>query len=180
MKTTRIFFLLLLFAMGPQAIFAQESSSPFRIGFHLRELGGDFGLGGHFDIPTGENWPIFRMSGTWHWIEIPGAGTGFETASYATVRIGVASKSYQIQERIRAYGEGGFLSLLPSDELSERDFQPGGYGLFGFEFFTSDYGKSALFLELGASSTGNDMDTQPGVPSFGAGFWVGAGFRIAL
>ncbi|MCO5723908.1 hypothetical protein [Robiginitalea marina] len=180
MKTTRNFFLLVLFFLGFQASFAQETPSPFRIGFHLRQLGGDFGMGAHADVPTGAKWPILRFAGTWQWMEIPGVQTGFETASYATLRLGAASKSFQIQDRIRAYGEGGLLSVFPSNELSGKDFQLGGYGLFGFEFFASQYGGSALFIELGASSAGNDLDAEPGVPSFGAGFWVGAGLRLAL
>ncbi len=170
--------MIALLTFGLQESIAQEGS-PFRIGFHLRELSGDFGIGAHLDVPTPEKWPVIRMAGTWQWMEIP-RGMDFETVSYQTLRTGVASKSFQILERIRAYGEGGLLAVLPSDDLSEDNFRLGGYGLFGFELFVSTYEGSALFLELGASSAGNGLDTRPGVPSFAAGFWVGAGFRIAL
>ncbi|MGB5654881.1 MAG: hypothetical protein WBM56_13720 [Robiginitalea sp.] len=178
MKKTQI--IIVFFVIMSGTVHSQTSDSgSFRIGFHLRELAGDFGLGLNLDLPTPQNWPTIRLAGTWQWQEIP-EGTSFDKASYLTLRAGVASKSFQIQERIRAYGEGGLLGVLPSDELSENSFELGGYGLFGFEFFVEQYGLSSLFLEVGASSAGNGLETRPGVPSFGTGFWVGAGFRVAL
>lgn len=170
-----IFFILTVGSVHSQT----QDSGPFRLGFHLRQLSGDFGLGLNVDLPTPQYWPTIRLAGTWQWQEIPD-GNSFAPASYLTLRAGVASKSFQIQERIRAYGEGGLLAVLPSDELAEDNFELGGYGLFGFEFFVEQYGGSSLFLELGASSAGNGLETRPGIPSFGAGFWVGAGFRVAL
>lgn len=178
MKKTHI--IIVFFALISGTVHSQtQDSGSFRIGFHLRELSGDFGLGLNVDLPTPQYWPTIRLAGTWQWQEIPD-GTSFDKASYLTLRTGVASKSFQIQERIRAYGEGGLLAILPSDELSEDSFELGGYGLFGFEFFVEHYGGSSLFLEVGASSAGNGLDTRPGISGFGTGFWVGAGFRVAL
>lgn len=178
MKTVRL-SILLFFLVACFGQLRAQDGSPFRIGFHLRQLAGDFGMGLNLDLPTAQNWPTIRFAGTWQWHEIPD-GSGFDSASFLTLRAGVASKSFQIQERIRAYGEGGLLALLPSEALSDDRFELGGYGLFGFEFFVSDYGGSAIFLEAGASSTGNGLETRPGVPAVGAGFWIGAGFRVAL
>lgn len=178
MKTRLALFCLALTLTATTSLHAQDNS-PFRAGFHLRGLGGDFGLGLHLDLPTPEKWPIVRLGGTWNWQEVP-EGTSFTEVSFQTLRVGVASRSFAIQERIRAYGEGGFLAVLAGDRLSGKGFGPGGYGLFGFEFFVEPYGGSALFVEIGGSSAGNRMDPRPGVQAFGSGLWVGAGFRVAL
>ena len=178
MKNRLVLLSMFMVWAGLSGLSAQERS-PYRVGFHLKGLGGDFGLGLNMDIGTPDKWPTIRLGGTWHWQEIPD-GLEFETASYQTFRVGVASKSFKVQEHIRAYGEGGFLAVLAGDALSYDRFGPGGYGLFGFEFFVREYGGSALFIEIGGSSAGNGMDRAPGVQAFGTGLWVGAGFRVPL
>ena len=105
MKTVHIFLLFFFLSAGLQDASAQDGS-PFRIGFHLRELAGDFGMGVNLDLPSPQNWPTIRLAGTWQWQEFT-VEEEFDSASYLTLRAGVASKSFQIQERIRAYGEGG-------------------------------------------------------------------------
>ena len=127
---TRLTLLCFLLALAATNSLQSQSNAPYRVGFHLRGLGGDFGLGLNLDVATPSKWPIVRIAGTWQWQEVPD-GQSFDYASYQTVRLGLASKSFAVHDRIRAYGEGGFLAVLAGDDLSEDRIGPGGYGLFG-------------------------------------------------
>jgi hypothetical protein len=159
--------------------FAQaQSGKPFRVGFQTQELKGDFGLGLSLNIPV-VKWIGLRIMGNQHWLDLPGE-TENRTAHFQTLRVGLAPDGWQVAEKIRVYGEGGVLFIFPENALSPDNVVAGGYGVFGFEFFTERMFGSSLFIEAGGSSAGIRADRQPGTPAFGAGMLLGAGFRIAL
>lgn len=168
---------LLFFAFAKSA--TAQDRHPFRAGFQLQELQGSFGLGLNLDVPLPGKWPVLRLAGNWHWLDIPGE-TRSQTASFQTIRLGIAPDGWPVAEKIKVYGEGGVLFLLSENALSRDGFATGGYGLFGFEFFTEKINGSSLFLEIGGTAAGRRLERQDGVPSFGAGLLLGAGFRVAL
>lgn len=167
---------LLFFLLEP--LQAQDKQS-VKVGFQLQELQASFGLGLHVTVPLPRYWPNVRVAGNWHWLEVPGE-TGPQLADFQTFRIGLASDGWQVAEKIRVYGEGGTLLIHAGSKLSDKALTPGGYGLFGFEFFTNRAGGSSLYLEMGATSAGLRVERPDGIPRFGAGFLLGAGFRVAL
>ncbi|MBC8485793.1 MAG: hypothetical protein H8D45_07100, partial [Bacteroidetes bacterium] len=77
---------------------------------------------------------------------------------------------------IRLYGEGGIISLFPSDEFSSEEFVFGGYGLFGFEFYMNS--RSNYFIEIGGVGTGATADNITNEPIYSNGLLISTGFRI--
>jgi hypothetical protein len=157
---------------------AQENP-PARVGFQINQIQGDFGLGLNLDIPLLKHWPVIRLAASNHWIEIPEAANT-KTSFYQTVSIGVANKGWPISDKIKVYADGGLMLLIPSNELSSKSILPGGFGLFGFEFFTAKQGSSSLFLEMGGTTAGLRLDRRQNIPAFGAGMLISTGFRIDL
>ncbi|MFZ4476751.1 MAG: hypothetical protein ACOYPR_16245, partial [Saprospiraceae bacterium] len=134
--------------------FAQaQSGKPFRVGFQTQELKGDFGLGLSLDIPLPVRGFGLRLVGNNHWLEIPG-DTDNHTVAFQTIRVGLAPDGWPVGEKIRVYGEGGALFIVPNDAMSPDDFVAGGYGVFGFEFYTKSMFGSSIFIEAGGCSTG--------------------------
>lgn len=177
-NTFSLFTAFLLFFAFAKPTIAQDKM-PFRVGFQLQELQGDFGLGLNLDVSLPGKWPTVRIAGNWHWLEILGE-TRSQTASFQTIRLGLANKGWEVADKIKVYGEGGALFLLPENALSGDPLATGGYGLFGFEFFTEKMNGSALFLQVGGTAVGRRVERREAVPAFGAGLLLGAGFRIAL
>jgi hypothetical protein len=97
---------------------------------------------------------------------------------YAHASIGLAGFSGFLNESIRCYGEGGFILLLPSAEFSEKSAVPGGYGLFGFEFFLTKH--MAYSIEIGGTGTGAVADRVPTDPIYSNGLMISAGVRVVL
>lgn len=168
---------LLLFTYAN--VLEAQDKKPFRAGFQLQEMQGDFGLGVNFDVPLPGWLPSLRLAGNWHWLGIPGE-TSVQTASFQSIRLGIAPDGWQVAEKIRVYGEGGALFLLTGSDLSPEGFSTGGYGLFGFEFFTEKINGSSLFLEVGGTAAGRRLDRLENIPAFGAGMLLGAGFRVSF
>jgi hypothetical protein len=178
MNYIKLSFILLLTTLFMGSLQSQDRTA-LRAGFMIQEFAGDFGLGLQLDIPTAQHWPVIWLAGSWLWKEIP-VNNDFGEARFQTVRLGLASKSFKVDDQIRVYGEGGVKAILLNDELSTESLELGGYGLFGFEFFVREYGGSAIFLEMGGSSVGNGIERKEGIPTLGSGFMMGAGFRLAL
>ncbi|MEZ4930886.1 MAG: hypothetical protein R2788_01985 [Saprospiraceae bacterium] len=170
--------IVLLFFACANSVVAQREL-PFRVGFQLTELHSDFGLGLNLDVPLPGKLPTLRLAGNWHWLEIPGE-TRSQTASFQTIRLGIANEGWEVAEKIKVYGEGGVLFLLPANMLSGDGLATGGYGLFGFEFFAKEMNGSSLFLEVGGTSAGRRVERRESVPTFGAGLLLGAGLRVAI
>lgn len=179
MNNLRFFFVAaVLFFVQAELLHAQDKK-PFKMGFQLQELQGSFGLGLDFTVPLPSYWPSLRVAGHWNWLEVPGEGSP-ELADFQTIRLGIAPDGWQVAEQIRVYGEGGALFIIAGNEVSNKSFTTGGYGLFGFEFFTAKTHRSSLFIEMGATSAGLRVERPSGIPRFGAGLLLGAGFRVAF
>lgn len=78
-------------------------------------------------------------------------------------------------ERIRLYGEGGFIGLFPDSSFSDTDFVAGGYGVFGFEVFMDL--RRRYFIEIGGVGTGAREDNTPGRPIYSNGLLISTGLR---
>ncbi len=68
-------------------------------------------------------------------------------STYGFFRTGLIGSSGVINNFVRLYGEGG-ISLLSNAEGSKNPVF-GGYGLFGFEFFTGENSPVSYFIEMG-------------------------------
>ncbi len=179
MKNLSLLFIAVVLLFVHLEPLQAQDKKPVRVGFQLQELQTSFGMGLNVTLPMPGYWPSVRVAGNWHWLEVPGEADS-QLADFQTFRIGLASDGWQIAEKIRVYGEGGALFINAGNHLSNNPLTPGGYGLFGFEFFTSSLGGSSLYLEMGATSAGLRVERPDGTPRFGAGFLLGAGFRVAL
>jgi len=97
---------------------------------------------------------------------------------YSNISFGLIGVGGEIGNFARLYGEGGFILLLPNNEFSSESNELGGYGLFGFEFYT--YEHFNYFIELGATGTGAVADKVAGNPIYSNGFLINVGFRFLL
>ncbi|BAV94477.1 hypothetical protein [Ichthyobacterium seriolicida] len=79
-----------------------------------------------------------------------------------------------VSKSINVYGESGSVLIIPAYIFSEENFRFGGYGLFGFEFFTDRY--SSFFIEMGCMGTGaRQNDAYKSV--YHNGFLINVGFK---
>ncbi|MCF6334720.1 MAG: hypothetical protein L3J12_03150 [Spirochaetales bacterium] len=119
-------------------VFAEKSIS---LGYEIGEIGNDFIMGGRITSPF-----VFggsaaaRISGDAVWNKTDGSSYGF-------FRAGLIGSSGLINKVIRLYGEGGMSLLWNADGADRLVF--GGYGLFGFEFFTGVNSPLSYFIEMG-------------------------------
>lgn len=179
MKKSIVFPIACLLSLLTTPSAKAQNGKAFRVGFQTQELKGDFGLGLSLDIPLPARGLGLRLVGNNYWLEIPGK-TDNQIVAFQTIRVGLAPDGWPVGEKIRVYGEGGALFIVPNDAMSPDDFVAGGYGVFGFEFYTKSMFGSSIFIEAGGCSTGVQTERREGVPAFGAGMILGAGFRVAL
>jgi len=158
----------------------QEKSinTGFGFGFQINQFQRDFGLGLNLTSPSFAKDKIaIRLRGNLMYNENVQNSTTTWTP-YSNVSLGLIGVGGQIGNYIRVYGEGGVIGLLPSKEFSSKQFVFGGYGLFGFEFFTSS--SSNYFIEIGGIGTGAKEDKIASKPIYSNGFLIAAGFRLHL
>lgn len=98
--------------------------------------------------------------------------------SYFNFTAGLVGIGGYASEKIRLYGEGGFIGLFPASEFSDKDFVAGGYGLFGFEFYMD--ARRNYFIEIGGVGTDAREDNVPGRPIYSNGLLISTGFRLVL
>jgi hypothetical protein len=91
--------------------------------------------------------------------------------------VGVGGKA---GENIRLYAEGGILFAFPHSSFSSADFEFGGYGHFGFEFFfdPTDRSHSLYYVELGTTGVDLKADRWADEPVLLNGFAVTVGYRL--
>jgi len=97
---------------------------------------------------------------------------------YFNAQLGLIGVAGFVSPRIKLYGEGGFVFLFPNQDISTVNFEFGGYGHFGFEFYMSNF--NSYFIELGGVGTGARADITPGRPIYSNGFLISTGFRFHL
>lgn len=160
---------------------AQEAPSPptfgeeTRWGFQLGRYQDDFAVGLNLTSPYFANGRAgVRLRGNVAFHEHLSGGT-VTWSPYGNVSLGLIGVSGRVGESIRLYGEGGLLGLFPSDDFSSETFEMGGYGLFGFSFFSSP--GSSYFIELGGAGIGARADALSTNPVYSNGLVISVGFR---
>lgn len=159
---------------------AQESTlnTGLGFGFQLVQYQDDFGIG--FNVVS----PYFlkkrvgvRLKANLMYNEnvVDGLSTWIP---YSNVSLGVIGVGGYVNDRIRLYGEGGMIGIIPSPEFSSSDLDFGGYGVFGFEFFFGNMGN--YFVEVGGMGTGAVADKIATQPIYSNGMSLSTGFRFFL
>lgn len=97
---------------------------------------------------------------------------------YLNFTLGLVGRSGLVGDSIQLYGEGGVIGLFPSTDFSSESFVPGGYGLFGFEFYMRP--DSNYFIEIGTVGAGAKADKITNDPIYSNGFTISSGFRLHL
>ena len=162
---------------------AQENSNHIRngfgIGFQLNQYQHDFGLGLNITSPLFLNDIIgVRLRANLMFNENVQDLSNSVWSAYSNLTLGLIGMSGMVGTSVRLYGEGGIIGILPSDEFSSESFVPGGYGLFGFEFFMSSFNN--YFIEIGAVGTGAREDKNLTQPIYSNGLLISTGFRFYL
>lgn len=153
-----------------------NSSTGF--GFQLNQYQNDFGFGISITSPLIiKNRAAVRLRGNLMYNEyIENESTHWEP--YTNLSLGLLSLGGKVSERIRLYGEGGFIFIFPPDKISDDNLVFGGYGIFGFEFFMSHSGN--YFIELGGIGTGATAEKVENKPIYSNGFLISTGLRFYL
>lgn len=147
-------------------------------GLQLSQFQRDFGIGLNFTTPYFAKEKIaVRLKGNLMYNEnVQNSIT--QWTPYTNLSLGLVGVSGKIGEYIRLYGEGGILGLIPSNKFSSNQFEIGGYGLFGFEFFMKK--NCNYFIEIGGVGTGATEDKIVLQPIYSNGLLISSGFRMQL
>lgn len=147
------------------------------IGFQLGQYQEDFGLGFNLTSPYFiDDRLALRLRFNNMWNEHLDKSNNTTWTPYLNVSFGIVSIAGEINDFMRLYSEGGILVLFPPDKISSENFEIGGYGLFGFEFYMSPY--TNYFIEMGGAGTGAKADKIIGKPIYSNGFIINTGFRV--
>ncbi|MBN1797491.1 MAG: hypothetical protein JW822_02875 [Spirochaetales bacterium] len=176
-KLTLVLVFLCLFYQFASAQKGNNLSFSYEIG----RLDNDFYIGGTVTSPyfiynavavRAGGGLVFRPG-------VPDGQSSEEWYTYALGKVGLVGANL-INEFIRAYGEGGLLFVFPNQEFSSTEFQFGGYGLWGFEFFMSGITNSwvSYYIELGGIGTGAIADKMTAHPLYLNGFFTQVGIKI--
>ncbi len=148
------------------------------IGYQLVQYQNDFGFGLNVITPyfADENMAI-RLKGNLMFNQniLDGITTWLP---YSNVSLGLIGVAGQASEKIRLYGEGGIIAVMPQQKFSSKSLTFGGYGLFGFEFFFGEMGN--YFIEIGGVGIGATADKVPTEPIFSNGLSISTGVRFFL
>lgn len=174
-KLTLVCLLLIL-----QKTHAEEPTlkNGFQIGFQLSQNQNDFGFGLNITSPLLAHQSLgFRLKSNMMFYEHVDSGA-YTWSPYTNVSVGIIGIGGHIANRIRLYGEGGFLLIFPSPAFSSETTNFGGYGNFGFEFFMTN--SFNYFIEIGGIGSGATADKVAFSPIYSNGLSINVGFRITL
>jgi len=164
------------FILLSAAAFGQSPENRIGIGFNVNRFQDDFGLGLHLVSPYFANAKAaVRVGGNLQWFQFTD-GNEVTWSPYGNIQLGIRGRQPVVDDRIYIYGEGGGLLLLPNAAFSSEKTRMGGYGLFGFEFYTSP--RFSYFVELGGMGAGARADQLLSKPIYSNGFVTTVGFRI--
>ncbi len=180
----KLFLLSAMLILLSGASFAQDGfenrhmNKGIGFGFQVNEYAQDFGFGFNITSPYFFNDKVaarLRFNRMYNESLLDSA---YNWYPYYNASLGVVGVGGAVGESVRIYGEGGFLLIKPNADLSDENYVFGGYGLFGFEFFST--GGFNYFLEVGGVGTGAVADKVPADPIYSNGLTVRAGFRFTL
>lgn len=179
MKTFSIILTLLTFN---SFAYAQEKENAHNnglgIGFNVIQIQKDFGLGLNVISPYFfQKKMAIRVKGNIMFNENI-QNSIVEWTPYSNISVGFVGVGGMISERIRLYGEGGMIGLIPSKELSDENFVVGGYGHIGVEFFVSN--SFNYYIEIGGVGTGARSEKIINKPIYSNGILIGTGIRVFL
>lgn len=171
------YFLIIVLIIVFNTVKAEEDiNTGFGLGMQLVEYQDDFGLGINLTSPFFVDDGIgLRLRANYMFNQAIVDGS-YDWVPYSNISLGVIGVGGFVTERIRLYGEGGVIVLIPSSDISSEDSEFGGYGIFGFEFFFSKFGN--YFIELGSVGTGAVADQIIAEPIYSNGFSISTGFRF--
>ena len=168
MKKTILLIIVAAASLAPLGAETKPSTG-MSFGFTLNEYVDDFGLGVQITSPFLFNAVGLRLTGT----------TQFSRSDWSpwwTVQAGLVGTSGLVAGFARFYGEGGAVLAFPSASVSSAFHAWGGYGHFGFEFFTAEESPIAYYIEAGATGSGLTADKAGGALILN-GFRIQVGFR---
>jgi len=176
MKKLAFFALIIFVLTGVTNAQEKKISTDFSMGFQLNQFQNDFGLGLNFTTPYFANKRVaLRLRGNLMFNKhISDDVTVW--SPYSNVSLGMVGVAGIIGDFIRLYGEGGMITLFPSDDFSSESVVFGGYGVFGFEFYFYQGGN--YFIEIGGIGTGAIADKAVNQPVYSNGLMISTGFRI--
>lgn len=172
----KLFLILVLLCMAERPYAQTENiNTGHGIGFQLNQYQNDFGFGLQYMTPLFFNSIGVRAKYNLMFHEHV-KDSMMTWTPYSNLSLGLIGFSGMVSERIRLYGEGGLLLILPSSAFSTSAFDLGGYGLFGFEFFTTN--SFNYFIEIGGVGSGAVADKLTYQPIYSNGLSITTGFRI--
>lgn len=150
----------------------------FSFGFQLVKLHNEFGIGTHMLTPEYKNLRINAKINL-NWLAHIDSQGNQTWTDFLNNLVGV-NYNVSITNRMILYSEGGVVFLYPSSIFSNKPFNFGGYGLFGFEFFFTDNSKRnpSYFIELGGIGTGAVANKIASNPIYANGFLISVGYRF--
>ena len=149
----------------------EDRAAAASIGYSLNEYADNFGLGLELTTPFFFDSLAFRADGTVQF------SADANWKPWFTTRLGAVGAAPLVADFARFYGEGGVIFAFPGDALSSSFFGIGGYGHFGFEFFTGTESPISYFLEAGGIGSGLRADKLASSPMLLNGFYLRVGFR---
>jgi len=177
---TYLLFMAALVIIVPLYAQGQEKSvnTGMGLGFQLNQYQRDFGFGLNVTSPhfAYERIAVRLRASMMYNESVQNSVTTW--VPYSNVSLGIIGVGGKIGDYIRLYGEGGVVGLFPSAEFSSEQFEFGGYGLFGFEFFM--HTSSNYFIEIGGIGTGARADKISTQPIYSNGLLLSVGFRSYL
>lgn len=152
--------LIICYVCLAMSLFSVEANKDtLSLGFKLEEINDNLGINLDIVSPTILNFFNVR-AGVGYVLEKP----DFESTHVKAI-VGLRGYGGAVNSFLKLYGEAGAL-FLQKDSLKF-----GGYGLFGFEFFTSEDYKSPVsyYIELGTNTAEDNLYE---------GFTTAVGFRF--
>jgi hypothetical protein len=118
-----------------------------------------------------------RAHGGISWLEgIPEDETTYTWMLYIPVRLGMVVSVGMVGGFARFYSEAGVLLYVPNKDFSD-DLAIGGFGQFGFEFFTMKRSPVTYFIQAGGMGSSGNADKLAAEPTFANGFLIEVGIR---
>lgn len=155
MKKTALAILLILILVA--SLGAQERRRyGASAGMVLNEYADDFGIGIQLSSPFIFDVLAFRLTGTMQFSRVA------DWVPWWTAQAGLTGSGKIVAGFARFYGEGGAVLAFPDSSMSSADYGWGGYGVFGFEFFTGVESPVSYYLEVGATGSGLRADLAGG------------------
>lgn len=174
-KTITTIAAFLFLSEGINAQQKTPVNTGFGIGYQLVEYQNDFGFGMSVNSPYFlHNSVGLRLKANVMYNQHQMDGLS-QWTPYSNISLGVIGVAGQVTDRIRLYGEGGTICILPSSAFSTENAIFNGYGLFGFEFFFAHIGN--YFIEIGGMG-GAVADRADTKPNYSTGMTISTGFRF--